>query len=68
MQKLLILFQHTISIHVYALFNDQSFKDTNDILSFEQLGPVLVPVDVLNNSWMSVNQCRCSSDATFCSV
>ena len=28
-------------ISVYAIFNDQSFKDmlTNDIISFEQLGP-----------------------------
>ena len=26
---------------IYAIFNDQSFKDTltNDIISFEQLGP-----------------------------
>ena len=29
------------NISVYATFNDQSFKDrlTNDIISFEQLGP-----------------------------
>ena len=27
--------------HVYAIFNDQSFNDTltNNIISFEQLGP-----------------------------
>ena len=39
MQKLLTLFGKNIS--VYAIFNDQSFKDmlTNDIVSFEQLGP-----------------------------
>ena len=29
------------NISVYAIFNDQSFNDmlTNDIISFEQLGP-----------------------------
>ena len=29
------------SISIYAIFNDQSFNDTltNDIISFEQLGP-----------------------------
>ena len=29
------------NISVYAIFNDQSFNDTltNDIVSFEQLGP-----------------------------
>ena len=31
------------NIIVFAIFNDQSFNDTltNDIVSFEQLGPVL---------------------------
>ena len=31
------------NITIYAIFNDQSFKDTltNHIVSFEQLGPVL---------------------------
>ena len=35
-----IFFSKNISI--YAIFNDQSFNDTltNDIVSFEQLGPV----------------------------
>ena len=39
MQKLLIFFSKNISI--YAIFNDQSFNDTltNNIVSFEQLGP-----------------------------
>ena len=39
MQKLLTFFSKNISI--YAIFNDQSFDDslTNDIVSFEQLGP-----------------------------
>ena len=33
------------NISVYAIFNDQSFNDTltNDIVSFEQLGPVCFP-------------------------
>ena len=39
MQKLLTFLQQNISI--FAIFNDQNFKDmlTNDIVSFEQLGP-----------------------------
>ena len=39
MQELLTFFCKNISIH--AIFNDQSFNDTltNDIVSFEQLGP-----------------------------
>ena len=39
MQKLLTFFSKNISI--YAIFNDQSFNDTltNDIFSFERLGP-----------------------------
>ena len=42
MQKLLtFFFSKNISIHVYAIFNDQSFNNTltNDTVSFEQLGP-----------------------------
>ena len=40
MQKLLTFFQQKNSIS--AIFNDQSFNDalTNDIVGFEQLGPV----------------------------
>ena len=40
MQKLLTFFSAKI-LSVYAIFNDQSFKDTltNNIVSFEQLGP-----------------------------
>ena len=40
MQKLLTFFQQKKS-SIYAIFNDQSFNDTltNDIVSFEQLGP-----------------------------
>ena len=40
MQKLLIFFSKNIS--VYPTFDDQNFNDTftNDIVSFEQLGPV----------------------------
>ena len=39
MQKLLTFFSKNISIN--AIFNDQSFNNmlTNDIVSFEQLGP-----------------------------
>ena len=39
MQTLLTFFSKNISI--YTIFNDQSFHDTltNDIVSFEQLGP-----------------------------
>ena len=39
-----IFFSKNISVH--AIFNDQSFNDTltNDIASFEQLGPDLVEV------------------------
>ena len=41
------------NISVYAIFNDQSFNDTltNDIVSFEQLGPdsYLMTSLVLNN-------------------
>ena len=40
MQKLLTFF-FSKNIIVYAIFNDQSLNDTftNDIVSFEQLGP-----------------------------
>ena len=36
-------FSKNISVH--AIFNDQSFNDklTNDIVSFEQLGPGVLP-------------------------
>ena len=39
-----IFFSKNISI--YAIFNDQSFNDTltNDIVSFEQLGPEIISV------------------------
>ena len=37
------------NISVYAIFNDQSFNDmlTNDIISFEQLGPALKGMNLL---------------------
>ena len=40
-QLLRITFFSSKNISLYAIFNDQSFNDTltNDILSFEQLGP-----------------------------
>ena len=42
MQKLLTYFFFK-NISIYAIFNDQTFNDTltNDIVSFEQLGPDL---------------------------
>ena len=47
MQKLLTFFSAKLLayISVYAIFNDQSFKDTltNDIVSFEKLSPDLSP-------------------------
>ena len=45
------------NIGVYAIFNDQSFNDTltNDIVSFEQLGPVTNGI-VLNN-WAQYTLC-----------
>ena len=41
MQKLLTFFR--INFSIYALFNDQHFNDTltYNIISFEQLGPVV---------------------------
>ena len=41
MQTLLTFFFFSKNISIYAIFNDQSFNDTltNDIVSFEQLGP-----------------------------
>ena len=47
MQKLLTFFSKNISI--YAIFNDQSLNDTltNDIVSFEQLGPDYLDTMVL---------------------
>ena len=46
MQKLLTFFSSK-NISIYAIFNDQSFNNmlTNNIVSFEQLGPVF-------DSWM----------------
>ena len=40
------IFFFSKNISVYAIFNDQSFNDTltNDIVSFEKLGPGLSPL------------------------
>ena len=37
------IFFSSKNISIYAIFNDQSFNDTftNDIISFEQLGPIV---------------------------
>ena len=44
-------YSHVFSknIYIYAIFNDQSFNDTltNNIVSFEQLGPVLLNIALL---------------------
>ena len=41
MQKLLTFFFFSKNISIYAIFNDQSFNNmlTNNVVSFEQLGP-----------------------------
>ena len=51
MQKLLIFFVSK-NVSVYAIFMDRSFNDTltNDIVSFEQLGPRVYPVRLTENS------------------
>ena len=50
MQKLLTLF-FSKNISVYAKLNDQSFNDTltNDIVSFEQLGPEIINYTTVTN-------------------
>ena len=44
MQKLFTFFSAKIHVlaYIYGIFNDQSFNNmlTNDMISFEQLGPV----------------------------
>ena len=47
MQKLLTFFQKKKKNSVYAVFNDQSFNNrlTDNIISFEQLGPDCVYMD-----------------------
>ena len=46
-----IFFSKNISILVYAICNDQSFNDmlTNDIVSFEQLGPNQTPKNAVSD-------------------
>ena len=46
MQKLLTFF--SAKIFTYAISNDQSFNDmlTNDVISFDQLGPGVVSSDL----------------------
>ena len=50
MQKLLTFF-FSKNISIYAIFNDQSFNDTltNDIVSFEQLGPDQTPKNAVSD-------------------
>ena len=42
--QMLLTFFFSKNISIYAIFNDQSFNDllTKDIVSFEQLGPVVL--------------------------
>ena len=52
------------NIIVYAIFNDQSFNDTltNDIVSFEQLGPgyqhVTWMLRLAISVWFITNDCK----------
>ena len=58
MQKLLTFFSAK-NISVYAKFNDQSFNDTltNDIVSFEQLGPDSTDVHAdLSHRWARMHR------------
>ena len=55
MQKIFTFFLSK-NISVYAIFNDQSFADTltNEIVSFEQLGPCYV---LQNKNILDLNYC-----------
>ena len=52
MQKLLTFF-FSKNISIYAIFNDQRFNDTltNDIVSFEQLGPEFIMLVTYTNTF-----------------
>ena len=59
MQKILTFFFSAKNISIYAIFKDKSFNDTltNDIVSFEQLGPGLFsPIIYIENRdvWYSL--------------
>ena len=60
-QKLPTFFSKNIS--VYAMFNDQSFNDTltNDVVSFEQLGPERL---IWNNSNLRQKGLKCKEHIT----
>ena len=49
MQKLLTYFYFQQNMSVYAILNNRSFNDTltDDIISFEQLGPDVLPLIAL---------------------
>ena len=57
MQKLLTFFSAK-HLSVYAIFNDQSFNGslTNDIVSFEQLGPGLYFIAIFAKSYKFCGQ------------
>ena len=44
------------NISIYAIFSDQSFNDrlTNDIISFEQLGPGKYIADEKQKCWLTL--------------
>ena len=50
------IFFFSKNISLYVLFNDQSFNDTltNDIVSFEQLGP---EINKSYSMWVSIEGC-----------
>ena len=56
MQKLLTFF-FSKNISIYGIFNDQSFNDTltNDIVSFEQLGPDIEQVKYMSSKFEKRN-------------
>ena len=45
MQKLLTFFSKNVSL--YAIFNDQSFKLTNNVISFWTIGPRKIKMSAL---------------------
>ena len=60
-----IFFSKNISL--YAIFNDQSFKDTltNDIINFEQLGPGLWRKDNVLHSTVQMKHWNDNSQLMF---
>ena len=61
MQKLLTFF-FSKHFNVYAIFNDQSFNDslTNDIVSFEQLGPGPLEIEIMRINCINASYHVCA--------